>query len=190
MPRHSLFPNSITIHYTSNGHGHSMVLPTGVVAGSAPGWTLPVRVGSPIDWRTAVDAFAELLADLLNTGSSIDYAELFTYEATDSPAEFLAAYVIERAGDSATAPYAYSQFVMPFKAVGGNSLRLTLLEGVIIPNARNPYATLPAAMAAVADFILSDDDWILTRGGTYPNVSLGMTSKVNDKLRERYLLDA
>ena len=190
MPRHSLFPNSITIHYTSNGHNHNMSLPVGVVAGSAPGWTIPVKVGSPIDWRTAVDDFAVLLEALYPTGASFDYAELFTYEATDSPAEFLAAHTIDLAADGGGSSAAFVQAVFPFKAIGGNSLRLTLLESTAAANQHTPFASLASGYVEIAEFILSDDDWIITRGGTYPSVSLGMTSKVNDKLRKRYLLDS
>jgi len=189
MARHSLFPNSITIHYTSNAHGHAMVLPVGVVAGSAPGWTLPVRVGSPVDWRDAVDDFALLLAPVFDTGSSIDYAELFTYEATDSPAEFLAARTLDVAGTNVGSAQPFVQAVFPFKALGGTSLRLTMLESVAGANVHVPYTSIVSGYSDIADFILSDDDWIITRGGDFPFVSLGMTTKVNDKLRKRYLLD-
>lgn len=190
MPRHSLFPNSITIHYTTNDHDHNMTIPVGVVAGSAPGWTIPVRVGSPVDWRDAMDDFAALLAPTINTGDSIDYAELFTYEATDSPAEFLAAHVINVAGTGVEAAQPFVQAVYPFKAVGGNSLRLTVLEGIVTVDAHLPQAGVNPPFSDIIDFILSDDDWLITRGGTYPTVSLGLTTKVNDKLRKRYLLDA
>lgn len=191
MPRHSLFPNSITYHYTTNGHPHNMTLPVGVVAGSAPGWTLPTRDGGTVDWRTAVDAFAALLAEVMNTGDSIDYAELFTYEATNSPAEFLASHPIDIAGGSASAPVEFAQAVLPFKAIGGTSFRLTLLEFIMAIDEKRSYAGLDSAeLTAIVDFILSDDDWIITRGGTFPLVSLGMTTKINDKLRKHFLLDA
>lgn len=190
MPRHSLFPNSITIHYTTNSHDHLMSLPVGVVAGTAPGWTLPVRSGSPVDWRDAVDDLATLLAPLIVTADSIDYAELFTYEATGSPAEFLAAHVIDQSGSNVGSPVAFCQAVFPFKAIGGTSMRFTLLESVAGANQHLPYSAVGSGFEAIPDFILSNDDWIITRGGDYPSVSLGMTTKVNDKLRKRYLLDS
>lgn len=190
MARHSLFPNSITIHYTTNGHSHTMTLPVGVVAGSAPAWTLPTRDLGTVDWRTAVDDFAALLAALITTDGSVDYAELFTYEATDSPAEFLAAHTINVDGDNVGSATPYVQLVYPFKATGGNSVRVTLMESVAAANQHTPYASLGSGYVEIADFILSDDDWIITRGGTFPSVSLGITSKVNDKLRKRYLLNA
>jgi len=189
MARHSLFPNSITIHYTSNSHDHLMVLPVGVVAGTAPGWTLPTRDLATIDWRTAVDAFAVLLADLLSTSDSIDYAELFTYEATGSPAEFLAAHTIDQAGTNVGSAVAWSQLVMPFKAVGGLSLRLTLMESVLVVDLHEPYSAMVPQAQDIADFILSDDDWIKTRGDAFPSVSLGYSTKINDKLRKRFLLN-
>jgi len=191
MPKHSLFPNSITIHYTTNGHDHNMNIPVGAVSGSAPGWLLPTKDGGTVDWRTATQDFAELLADLISTSDSIDYADLFTYEATDGPAEFLASEPLDVAGTVVGAARDYVQAQFPFKAVGGNFLRLTLLEPVIDADLHLSYAQLAGAgELALVDFILSDDDWLITRGGTFPLVSLGMTTKVNDKLRKRYLLNA
>lgn len=189
MARHSLFPNSITIHYTANGHSHNMTLPVAAISGSAPGWLLTQRDDSTVDWRDAVDEFAVLCEALYPTGASFDYAELFTYEATDSPAEFLAAHTIDLAADGGGSSAPYVQVVFPFKATGGNSLRLTLLESTAAANQHTPYASLATGYSQIAEFLLSSDDWIITRGGTYPTVSLGITSKVNDKLRKRYLLD-
>lgn len=190
MPRHSLFPNSISITYTSNGHTHKQVLPVKAVTPVGASWTLETRDASDIDWKTAVDAYALLMAEFLDTASSIDYAELFTYEATDSPAEFLAAHSIAQAGLHASAAQDFVQFVMPFKAIGGNSLRLTIMEGSNPEDIRESFggSTSPE-FCGMAEFILSDDDWIITRGGTFPNTSLGYTTKINDKLRERYFLD-
>jgi hypothetical protein len=190
MPRHSLFPNSITINYTSNGHSHKQVLPVGVVAGSAPGWTLPVRSGPAVDWRTAVEEYAALYADIFDTGATIDDAELYTYEATDGPAEFLALHPLGIPGGAVAAPIDWAQVVFPFKAIGGTSLRLTAIETVLPVDVKESYAAISSApVCALLDYILSADDFIITRGGTFPLVSLGMTSKINDKLRKRYLLD-
>jgi len=190
MARHSLFPNSISINYTTNDHSHKMVLPVGVVAGSAPGWTLPVRGGGTVDWRDAVDDFALLLAAFTDDVDSIDSADLYTYEAVDAPAEFLASHTIGQSGTSVSAAKPWVQVVFPFKAVGGNSLRLTYVEGVMDPDDRQTFASSAFAPAcAVMEFILGTDDWIITRGGTFPSTSLGFTSKINDKLRKRYLLN-
>jgi len=190
MARHSLFPNSITINYSSNGHSHKQVLPTGVVAGSAPAWTLPVRVGSPIDWRTCVEQYAALYAGLFDESSTIESADLYTYEATDSPAEYLASHPLNVVGTNAAAAVAWSQLVMPFKSIGGNQLRLTAIEGVVPVNSKETFAGIPVAyLCDYLEYVLGDDDFIITRGGTFPAISLGYTSKINDKLRKRYLLD-
>lgn len=190
MPRNSLFPNSITIHYTSNGHQHNMDLPVGVVGGSAPNWTLPVRSGAPVVWMDAIDTWAALISGLFHTTDSIDYADLFTYEAPTSSPEFLATHLIGQAGINATADAPWVQLVAPFKAPGNTSMRLTLLEGVEPPNAKLSYADVPAStLKDILDFVLSDDDWIITRAGTFPLASLGITTKVNDKLRKKFLLD-
>lgn len=191
MARHSLFPNSITIHYNSNGHDHLMVLPVGAVTGSAPGWLLPTQDSGTVDWRTAVDDFCTLLAAAFDSSSSFAYAELFTYEATNAPAEFLAAHTIDIAGSSISTAKDFVQTVFPFKGLGGLQLRLTLLESVIDADQHVPASATGFTPADdIIDFVLSTENWLLTRGGAFPAVSLGFTSKVNDKLRKRYLLDA
>lgn len=190
MARHSLFPNSITINYTTNGHSHKQVLPVGVVGGSSPGWTVPVRVGSPIDWRTAVEQYALVMAGLISDADSIDSAELYTYEATDAPAEFIGAHPIDQVGLSIGAAQPFVQIVMPFKAVGGTSLRLTVLEGVTGEDAKNSFAAeTDVLLCDYLEYVLGDDNFIKTRGGDFPIISLGWTSKTNDKLREKYFLD-
>lgn len=190
MARHSLFPNSITINYTSNGHSHKMVLPVAAISGSAPGWLLTARNDSAVDWRDAVDDFAVLMAAMMDDADSVDSADLYTYEATDGPAEFLASHVIGQSGTSVSATKPWVQVVFPFKAPGNTQLRLTVMEGVMDPDDRQTFASSAYAPAcAIMEFILGSDDWIITRGGDYPTTALGFTTKINDKLRKAYLLN-
>lgn len=189
MARHSLFPNSITINYTSNGHAHKQSLPIGVIAGSSPAWTVPVRVGSPLDWRDAVEQYATLYAALFDSSSTIDSADLFTYEATDSPAEFIASHPLSIAGSNVAAAQPWTQLVMPFKGIGGSFIRLTAIEAVVPADSKETFAGIAVAyLCDLLEYVLGDDDFIITRGGTFPLVSLGYTSKINDKLRRRYLV--
>lgn len=190
MARHSLFPNSITINYTTNGHSHKQVLPTGAISGTSPGWLLPIRSGSPLDWRTAVEQYALIMAGLISDADSIDSAELYTYEATDAPGVFIGAHPLDQVGTNIGAAQPFVQLVMPFKALGGTSCRLTVLEGVTGADAKNSFAAeTDALLCDYLEYVLSNDNFIKTRGGDFPIISLGWTSKVNDKLREKYFLD-
>jgi hypothetical protein len=189
MARHSLFPNSITINYTSNGHPHKQVLPIGAITGSSPAWEVPLKAGAPMDWRDAVEIYAAVFAQLFSDVDSIDSADLFTYEATDSPAEFLASHPLNQAGLNIAAAQPWTQIVFPFKSIGGNSLRLTAVEQVNPADLKGTFAaTINAEICQYLEWVLSDDNFIITRGGTFPTVSLGYTTKVNDKLRRRYLV--
>ena len=190
MARHSLYPNSITINYTTNGHSHKQVLPIKQVSFTDPGWTVQVRVGSNIEWGAAVDQYALLMAGLIADTDSIDSAELFSYEATDAPGIFLDAHPIDQVGVNIGTAQPWTQLVMPFKTTGGTQLRLTVLEGVTGSDAKNTFAAeTDALLCDYMEYILGDDDFIITRGGDFPLVSLGWTSKINDKLREKYFLD-
>jgi len=190
MPRHSLFPNSIHLKYTSNGHSHRQVLPIAAVTPSGASWDVTLRDSTAVDWKAAIDSYVAVLLDFFGTTDSIDSAELYDYEATDSPGIFMAAYDIGEAGTSVSAATDFTQIVFPFKALGGFSLRLSLMETIFEPDLRVSYGgDADARTIALMDFVLGSSDFIITRGGTYPSTSLGHTSKINDKLRERYFLD-
>lgn len=189
MARHSLFPNSTTINYTSNAHSHKMVIPTGAVTGLPGAASVPTRDGGTVLWETAVTELVTLLQPLFDEDSAFESAELFTYEATDSPAEFIALFPIGLPGTSLNPAVPFSQVVFPFKALGGTSLRFTLIESTTVPDIRNSFgAETDAVFCELMEYILGDDDWLITRGGTFPLASLGYTSKTNDKLRKRYFL--
>lgn len=190
MPRHSLFPNSISINYTANGHSHRQVLPIAAVTPVSTDWAVTLRDDTDINWTAAVDSWVAVMAELYSTADSFDTAELFDYEASDSPAIFLASYNIGVSGTNASPASPWTQTVFPFKATGGNSLRITLIESVTPPDQRESFGSETIAdYCGLMEFILGDDDFIITRGGTYPSSSLGYTSKINDKLRKRYFLD-
>lgn len=189
MARHSLFPNSIAILYNSNFHNHRMMLPVLSVTPAGASWTLETRDSSAIDWKDAVDAFADILKTFFPVTGSVDSAELYDYESTTAPAVFLDAHEIGVLGTDGGTPLDFGQIVMPFKATGGTSLRLTVMEPDIAVDSRQSFGGAAfAPFCDLAEFVLSDDDWIITRGGTFPSVSLGYTTKENDQLRKRYFL--
>jgi len=186
MPRHSLFPNSITINYTSNGHAHKQILPIDAVTPSGASWNVTLRDDSAIDWKDAVDSYVLVMKPFFPAAASIDSADLFDYEATNSPAIFLDSYAIGVAGTDGGSAKPWIQVVMPFKAPGGTSLRLTYVETVIEEDVKHTYSSAADPFCGLFDFLLGADDFIITRGGTFPSVSLGYVSKENDKLRKRY----
>ena len=190
MARHSLYPGFIRIVYTSGGHPHHQVLP--VNADPTPvgaSFTIPTRGGTPVDWQTAVTAYATLLAAMLDDASSVDYAELYNFEAEPAPADYLATYPLGVSGTSAFAAVPLTQVVFPFKGAGGLSCRPYVMEGVTSADMRQTYAaTTDAAFLAFMNFVLGASDWIAMRGGGFPTAALGWVSKVNDQLRKRYFV--
>lgn len=187
LARHSLFPGFIKFRYTSNTHVHHQVLP--IAADPTPSgdsYTIPKRSGGSVDWQDAADAWAILLAALLGDDGSVELAELYNFEAEPGPADFLAAHPLDVAGSGGGAAVPWVQVVMPFKGVGGTQLRITTLEGNTPANIHDPYSILAPPYTTMIDFVLGADDWIVTRAGGYPTVSLGLITKINDQLRKRY----
>ena len=188
MPSHSLYPGFIRLHYTSNGHPHRQVLPVNAdPTPSGDSYTIPTKASGSVDWQTAIAAWAALVAANLDTDSSVDFAELYNFEAFPGPGDFLQAVAIGIAGTAAGANTPFSQIVFPFKGVGGLSLRPYIMEQVTAPDQKGFLASdMFAGRVDLMNFVLSDDDWIALRGGGFPTVSLGWVSKVNDQLRKRY----
>jgi len=190
MPRHSLYPGFIRIHYTSNTHPHVQVLPINAdPTAVGDSFTIPTRGSGAVDWQDATDAYAILLAAFLDGAASVDYAELYNFEADPAPADFLASHPLNVAGSGAGSPVEWSQVVMPFKGLAGASVRPYVMEGLTPVDTKQSFAAIDSpTFCNYLEFILSADDWVAMRGGGFPLVSLGYVSKTNDQLRKRYFV--
>lgn len=187
MAKHSLYPGFVKVHYTSNAHPHVMVLPINAdPTPSGDSYTIPTRSSGAVDWQDAVTALVTLLAPMFDGASNFSAAELYNFEAFPAPADFLQGFSLDVDGSSDDPAVAYAQLVMPFKGVGSTAVRPSLMECVIPTDVHSSYADAGVSEKAILDFILSADDWIVTRGGGFPTVSLGYVTKINDKLRKRY----
>lgn len=187
MAKHSLYPGYVKIAYTSNGHPHLQVLPIGddpTPVGDS--FTIPTRGSGAVDWQTAVTSFVTLEAALMDDAASFNSAELYNFEAFPGPADFLQGMTLDVSGTDPSAPVPYAQIVFPFKAAASAAVRPSLMESVVPVDQHVSYAASTGDFTTLMDFILSDDDWIVTRGGSFPTVSLGYVTKTNDKLRKRY----
>lgn len=187
MAKHSLYPGFVKIHYTSNAHPHVQVLPIGDdPTPSGDSFTIPTRGSGAVDWQTAVTDFVTLEAALMDDASNFSSAEIYNFEAFPGPADFLQGFSLNIDGTAAGAAVAYAQMVMPFKGTASSAVRPSLMESVEPTDTRYSYADAGVPERAILDYILGDDDWIVTRGGSFPTVSLGFVTKINDKLRKRY----
>jgi len=187
MPRHSLFPGFIKISYTANLHPHVQVLPVNADPTAAGGsFTIPTRGGAPVDWQDAVMAWCTLLAPEFDTAASFDTAEIYNFEASPGPADFLQGMTVGVAGTNVSAPANFGQAVFTFKGLAAAAVRPTINESTIPVDQKIPYASLGASEQAIVDFILGDDDWIAMRGGGFPTLFKQLVTKTNDKLRKKY----
>lgn len=190
MASHSLYPGFVKLHYTSNTHPHVMVLPVipGLV-GSV--WTVSKVLGGVYNpWTDAIDAFVIILKALLNTADTIDSADLYQLASPTSVPVFRSTYLIGVNGTQSTATVPWEQMVWTFRNDDGGHLKVYLMEGVFPLNYRKTYSAAGSTAVALFDFVMSGAGFIFSRDEGIPIAPIFVTTKENDALRKRYLLDA
>lgn len=186
-----LSPAYTRIRYHVGSHRHVMTFacnPDGIpVAGLIP--DVVPRVGSPVAWDTAVFDFIDLLAPMYSETAAFDLAEFWYKPTPTSPTTFIYAISLGVAGTNGTPPLVAGEEVLTFRTPSVGGFKLYLLENVTVENRKlaAPYTGQPY-LAPLNAFICSDDDWIIARNNDYPLIGLTATSKVNDVLRDKYLI--
>jgi len=190
MARHSLYPGFIRLFYTSNAHAHVQVLPVNPSLSGSVWIVQKVLGGSYTDWTEAVDAWAVVLKGVLNTADTIDRAELYTMSAPDADPLFRAVYNVGVSGTAVTATVAYEQMVWTLRTDNGGLLKIYVMEGVFPLNYRHPYGSAGSTALAIWDFIMSGAGFIFGRDLGVPIAPIFVTTKLNDQLRKKYVLNA
>lgn len=191
MTQHPLAPSWVVLKYTSNGHQHKALLPTGYAAAPTPGVEPDIidRIGGSNPATTKVTEYVNLIKAFFNTGSTFDSFECYHQSSPTSAPLFIFAAPLGINGTSATAPVAAGEGIFTFKTAAPGGLKLYLMEGVLTPNFKEVAPYSPGSPErALNTYILSNDNWITGRNNLQPLVGLFMTSKMNDHLRRRYIL--
>lgn len=190
MASHSLYPGFVKLHYTSNTHPHLQVLP--VIPALASGiWTVAKVLGGVYaDWTTAIDAYVVILKALFPLEATIDSAELYTIGAVGDSPIFRATHPIGVAGTTDDPVVVWGEAVHTLRADNGGILKLYLMENINGGENHLPYASCAPVNKALFDFVQSSAGFIFARDGGVPISPLFLTTKTNDQLRKRFLLNA
>lgn len=190
MGRNSLSPGFVRLIYTANGRIHKATLPC-MPVDNAGTWAIEknnATLYSP--WTAAVDAFVLVFKPFLNTADEVQTAQLWTQYSENSDPVFREEYAIAAAGTSAAAALVYGQQTMVFRTENGGLLRLYIME----PASSVNYHFFPPFPAGVyenmrAHVMGATTGWLIGRDGGRPTSCCSVTSKVNDKLRKKFLLN-
>lgn len=191
MGRNSLAPGFVRLIYTANGRVHKATLPVEPV-NNAGVWAVEKNNGTLYSpWTGAVDAYVTVFKALLNTSDEVQTAQLWVQVDEDSEPVFEEEHNIATAGTNATSPLAYGQCTMVFRTDFGGLLRLYVMEPAVSlnqhffpPLSAGPFENLRAHVAGATT------GWFRGRDGGVPTSLCSVTTKINDKLRKKFLLNA
>jgi len=192
MAIHTLYPGFIRIFYVSGGHTHKMLLPVLPVA-SGLTWKLTAKVSPANDWdpwTLAVSAYILKIKPFFPATTSFTAAELWTLAASDADPIFREVFSIAVVGTGAGSAVAFAQDVVTWRTAIGGLLRTYFMEDASPVNlVQNP--PYPAGILLdLFNFMTGVTAFIVGRDGGMPIGSTRRVTKLNDKLRKKFLLEA
>lgn len=134
-----------------------------------------------------IDEYIDLIKPLYKSDTNFVRAELWQYGGSSLDASYKASYPLGVAGDSANSTVPAQQVTVTFRTLGGYILRLQLMESVVGGDTKDPYPFVNVAVKALADYVISDQNFVKARDNTFPIVALNASYGANEKLwRKRF----
>jgi hypothetical protein len=185
-------PYQVRLFYQANGHAHEARYNCDLDVDLGPGQTFAdyevlLRGGLKGTLQGRVDAWVDLIKVLFNSAnSSFTYAELWKYVPGTNQAQFYSAYQIGVAGTSASGAAAYSQAILSFISQEGGALFIQFMESILTQNVTDNYPFAVAAVNDIADFVASDDNWIMAKDTSYPIAPRNYNCGQNEALWKKF----
>jgi hypothetical protein len=160
-------PYELRIFYTVNALTHTMRLNTTALANPTPGTPFAdIDIDDDLlgseDLETATDDLVLLLKVLLaSSNSTIDYAELWKYEAESFESSFVSSYDLAVAGTSGSTynPAGQAQFV--FRTYEGGIMKVNVMESILGSGVKDTGTLVNSAAEAFKNsFITGANRWI------------------------------
>lgn len=191
MAIHSLFPGFVKLLYTNDTRPHVQILPVNVST-HAPGIepNFNQKGGDNDGMNNCIDSWMTVIRPIFNADTSFISAEYWNIAEVGDPPVFEFTTAIGLNGTAVQPNLGLTQAVISLRPAGGGILKLYFMEGVMTPDIADAYPFTNAAFQDIAEFLVGDTNWITARGGSFPLAPLRMTSKVNDALRKKYLLNS
>ncbi len=185
-------PYEIEMFYTVGGLQHTQRLNC-FVDGSPPPGTPIVNISlnqrdfTLINVDTAVLAWVALIENLFNDTVTFDNYNVWQYTPLTYIKTFIAANTIGLPGTHVNPSNLAHQMTMTHRTIEGGILRIVLLESISQENTRVPYASAPADVQAVMDYVTRPNSWILARDTSYAIANLNYSTGENEAIfKERY----
>jgi len=183
-------PCVVTIYYTVDGVEHTInlncVSTVDVLPGTVPALIdLVQRNSGNVNLSVAVNAFCDVLAPLMDTGTSFTRYEFFNVAPLSTEKTFVTQETLVVLGTNVTPYNPGWAGTFSFRTQEGGHMKVVLGEitGSLI--GKYQYGDLSVAGKAVVDYIDSGTNWILARDTSYPfglsHYTLNFNRKLTDK---------
>lgn len=193
MAENSLYPGFVLIKYSVATRPHKMILPVLPVLTAGGDYNLTQKNSLTGDspWQGLVQDWLDTIDVRWNEGDiAISTAELWTLADVNADPVYRDAFTPTDPTGGGASTVSYSETVMTFRTLGGGILRIYQMETVGAVNSVSLPPTYGGSVAAqgILAFLLSDDNFIVGRDGTFPVAGIRLTTKTSDALRKKYLL--
>lgn len=192
MAVNSLAPAFVRIFYTSASTPHVQTLqiqPDGpLLVGIEP--TFATKGGTGLNAGIAVNAYLNIIKAQFKTTDVFTGYEVYSQPTPTSDPLFIWADDLIIAGTLTGASIQNSQAVFTYGTVAGGLLKLYFMEGVFAIDQRVANrSSAPGIVGTITTYILGATNWIKGRDDAFPARGIFYTTKINDTLRKKQLLD-
>lgn len=199
MSHNSLYPAFIVLSYNSNSHDHLMRIPVACDQDYPPGTpatNIFLFMGDPagagdVLMSEALDAFVALLKPFFPASATINRGELWVYPNETSDPIWTSVHELDEVGTGAGGAQPNGQAVISYRSSFGGIARHYLMETIFAPNARAKSPLPVGTIRNLSNYVASPSgSWIRARDNGYLVTPIAWTTKTNDQLRKKFVLDA
>jgi hypothetical protein len=187
MTANCLAPGFFRLFYTSNGHNHVQTVGVDPTDSSMATWR--TSGGSTNAFDAALDAYVALIAPFFHTTDVFTGAEVYSMPTCADAPVFKFAYDLNGGvnGTSSSADVDWTQCVLTYRTKAGGKFKLQLMETIIASDEKEALPTASAFIIALNTYLLGAGDVLYARDNSFPGFALNLVTKVNDKLRKKFL---
>lgn len=193
MTRFDIGPYFVKLNYVSNSHTHVMQFSVKPVGTPTPGnlGEVQTKGGTGVSLDAGIATLVSALKAVYPASAAFSSWDCF-YKAsvTAEPIWMDSGAIVGGTGTAAGGATPALQAVTTFRSALGHRLRLQIMEPNMSPDVVVPGATLSAdaKWGPIVTALTGDNAIICARDGAWLVSVIRQVTKINDKLRRRYLV--
>lgn len=189
MASNCLAPGFVRVFYNSNTHEHRMTIPVFPVLPAGASTLLYEKGGATLAWLTGITAVITVIKARYPAAASFETAEIWTQADCESVPLLQDTQTLGIAGTLGSGATAYMQSLFTFRTQFGGRGKLMLMEpgGTVDVKSFPPTFGGDAALQAISDYVIGSTSIVYARDNSFNASAIKYISKVNDKLRKKYL---